>query len=84
MSCKCDQLESGWICTECRTGKSLSNSAQTACSVTLGDKNATQKFVIFNTLVSHCWEKLTPDNVEAITDEINKAMREGSCSWAFK
>lgn len=48
------------------------------------DKQETQRFALFNILVGHCGEQLTPDKVDAIMEEIIKEMRSGPCSWAFE
>lgn len=47
------------------------------------DKQATQEFEIRNILIMHCGQKLTPDKVDEISQEIENAMRNGPCSWAF-
>lgn len=47
------------------------------------DRLETQRFVIFDALMQHCGETLTPDNLEIIRDDILKEMSEGSCAWAF-
>ena len=50
----------------------------------MDDREATQRFTIFNILTSHCGEFLTGDRVEQIRDEIFEEMTTGGCSWAFK
>ena len=50
----------------------------------MDDREATQRFAIFNILTSHCGEFLTGDRVEQIRDEIFDEMTTGGCSWAFK
>lgn len=49
----------------------------------LDDRGATQRFAVLSILVNHCGQVLTADNVEAIAEEIEAAMRAGPCSWAF-
>lgn len=51
---------------------------------TPAEREATQQFAIFNVLVTHCGERLTPDIVDKIRDEIVAEMRTGPTAWAFK
>lgn len=48
------------------------------------DRKATQEFEVRNIITTHCGQRLTPDLVDAITNELLFAMRCGACSWAFK
>jgi hypothetical protein len=48
------------------------------------DRQATQTHAIFDVLMRHTGEPLSPANIGKIIGEINVEMREGPCSWAFK
>lgn len=47
------------------------------------DRKATQKFEIRSILIGHCGEKLAPDNIDSIAEEMFNAISTGPCSWAF-
>lgn len=48
------------------------------------DREATQRFVILDSLSAHCMEILTPDKIELIAAEIFEEATSGPASWAFK
>lgn len=43
----------------------------------------TRRFEVRHIMVGHCGERLTPDNVDKIAEEILAAIETGACSWAF-
>ena len=47
------------------------------------DAKATREFEIRNILTQHCGTTLTFDTVNRICCEINDAMSNGPCRWAF-
>jgi hypothetical protein len=50
----------------------------------MSDRETTQIFEIRNILIEHCGKELTPDLIDKISKQIEQAMAEGPCSWAFK
>lgn len=47
------------------------------------DRETTRRFVILDVIAAHTGEKLTPDLVEQIVDELIWEISGGNCSWAF-
>jgi len=48
------------------------------------ERESTQDFTIKDILINHCGQTLTPDNIDAIQEQMEWAMHEGPCAWAFK
>ncbi len=44
----------------------------------------TRRFAVMNILISHCGQKLTPELIEAIVEEMQKEMNDSPCAWAFQ
>lgn len=50
----------------------------------LDDREATQEFVVRDTLIRHTGKQLAPEIVDAIIAEFIEEIRRGPCAWAFQ